>query len=172
MRAIVAVVLAAALVNCSAAVHDRPLATLDLGDAAVVASLQNRLPPDDRAAFATYALLHWPKSKFYCGKPIGGQTGQARTVGDAIAVTRAYESALASAQKVSPPTPAMSRQRRERALVTQIDDLVRQRDDLYVRDGAQARNSAGAARIEERLAALRTALDELRSAPLAAKRAS
>ena len=94
MRALMIGVVAAAVAGCAPSTRDTPLADLDLADGVTLAALQGALPPNDRALLGTYALLHWPKSRFYCGQPIGGRGPEPSTVGEAIDRTRTYEDAL------------------------------------------------------------------------------
>lgn len=165
MRVIAAGVLAAVLAGCSTPPRDISIKGLNLADGTTLAALQNAVSQDDRAALGTYALLHWPKSKFYCGKPIGGSNAEVNTVGEAIALTRAYETALLLAKHEQAQTPAVARQVEERAVITQIDELVLKRDLLRTRVGPKANETAGAAEINRQLARLRLRLDQMRSAP-------
>lgn len=162
MRLIASAMLAAALNGCAPAVTDTPLADLDLADGKTLVALQNALPADDRAALGTYALLHWPRSRFYCGEPIGGSARVAKTVGEAIAVTRAYEKRLADLQTRESATAGVQRQTAERTLINRMDQLALDRDALYSMKGPAAASSARAAQIERDLSALRAQLEDLR----------
>lgn len=162
MRTLTAGILAAALAGCAPSVSDTALAGLNLADGATLAALQAALPQDDRAALGTYALLHWPKSRFYCGKPVGGRSPEAATVGEAIALTRTYERELELARRAVVVTPGMARQTKERALITRIDHLVLERDMLFARNGAPIADSPRAAQIAQQLDGLRAELDDLR----------
>lgn len=163
MRIIAAGVLAAVLAGCSASPRDISIEGVNLADGATLAALQNAVPQDDRAALGTYALLHWPKSRFYCGKPIGGTNAEVTTVGEAIALTRAYEAALVRAQQRQEQTPAIALQTEERALITQIDELVLKRDRLRTDAVSRASGTTRVAEITRQLADLRVRLDTLRS---------
>lgn len=164
MRIVMTGVLAAALAGCAPSARDVSLAGLDLADGATLAKLQKALPLDDRAALGTYALLHWPQSAFYCGQPIGGRTAAAATVGEAIEQTRAYERALELAQAKEPPAVASAARIEETALVTRIEQLVYERDQLYGRVGPGAHQTRQAREINKRMAALRSELEQLRGA--------
>ncbi|WP_133365832.1 hypothetical protein [Qipengyuania sediminis] len=164
MRAIIAASLAALLWSCAGAPRDTALAGLDLADGRTLARLQAALPPDDRGALGTYALLHWPRSQFYCGDPIGGVTREAKTVGEAIDQTRAYEARLAkaSAPKAA-PTRAEQLEKQEQVLTTRIDRLVLERDMLYARLGPAAASSSRKREIEQAISATRSKLEKLRA---------
>ena len=69
----------------------------DLADGTTLTTLQEELPPHERAALGTYALLHWLKSKFYYREPIGDGQAVAATVGEPIEQTLVYEANLALA---------------------------------------------------------------------------
>lgn len=81
--------------TCSPDVRDRDLSTIDLADAVAVATIGRQLDSRDRTAFITYALVHWPGSKSYCGRAVAHKSRPAQTVGDAVATTLAFESQLA-----------------------------------------------------------------------------
>jgi hypothetical protein len=162
MRVIMSGILAGVLGACAPAVRDMRIADLDLADGKTLAKLQQALPPDDRAALGTYALLHWPKSKFYCGKPIGGRAREAVTVGDAIAQSRAYEASVALAEASARTNAALAARSAETALVTQMEELVLERDMLFGRMGPSAASSARAVEIKAELAALRQELEQVR----------
>lgn len=165
MRGVVLGLLAAALCSCAPSVQDVSLAGLDLADGETLAALQNALPQDDRAALGTYALLHWPKSKFYCGRPIGGRAAGADTVGEAIALTRAYETALELAQRSEAATASVAKQTEERTLVTKMEQLVLERDMLFARAGPAASDIPRVTEIKHRLAQLRAELRDVRAEP-------
>lgn len=162
MRTILLGLGAAALAGCSPAARDVALAGLDLADPATLARLQADLPLDDRGVLATYALLHWPRSRFYCGEPIGGTRALPETIGEAIAQTRAYETALVAAKARQGGGTALSPAlQRERAIVDRIDLLVLKRD--MQRGAMPAPPSSLSRDIERELAALRSELAQLRS---------
>lgn len=163
MRAVMIVILASSLGACAPGVRDIAIAELDLADGKTLAELQQALPPDDRAALGTYALLHWPRSKFYCGQPIGGQGGVAATVGEAIDQTRAYEASLALAEAATRTNAALADRAEETGLITRIEQLVLERDMLFGQLGPAARSNPRMLQIENDLAALRRDLETLRS---------
>lgn len=163
MRALISGVLAAALGACAPSARDVSIDGLDLADGRTLAALQDALPADDRAALGTYALLHWPKSRFFCGQPIGGRIATAATVGEAIALTQAYEAELAATQATKPKLAAQSVRDEEAALVQQMERLVLERDMLYGEMGpvAAAATPRGSA-IKQQLEAIRAQIDKLR----------
>lgn len=163
MRAGIIAFLALATAGCAPGVQEVPLAGLDLADPATLARLQAELPLNDRAPFATYALLHWPKSKFYCGEPIGGTRPPAATIGEAIDQTRAYESALQSAQARASAADTSATREREKALIDRIDRLVFERDRLRgASDPTIVNRTDLAIKIEQQLQSARGELEQLR----------
>jgi hypothetical protein len=165
IRAIMAASTMAAIASCNASVGDMPLAGLDLNDAGVVGQIARQLPDRERTAFKTYALLHWPGSKTYCGRPIAPSARVASTVGEAITQTLEFEAELAATRLASQAEPASDADRlRERRtdLTDRIENLVLKRDALYVRLGAAARTSREADLLEQemqRMQAQRAAVD-------------
>jgi hypothetical protein len=162
MRVIAGAMLAALLAGCSTPPRDISIEGLNLADGTTLIALQNALPADDRAALGTYALLHWPKSKFYCGEPIGGRQALAATVGEAIDQTRAYEVKLAREQANARTTAALSNKAEETMLINRMEQLVFERDMLYGRMGPAADASPDGRDIKQRLAIMRAELAELR----------
>lgn len=162
MRALMMGVLAAALGACAPAARDVSIIGLDLADGTTLASLQDALPVDDRAALGTYALLHWPKSKFYCGEPIGGRDTPAATVGEAIAQTKAYEAKLAAAQAQTRNSPTSPARAEEAALITRMEQIVFERDMLYARMGRAADTTPRGVEMTRQLDQMRTELEQLR----------
>lgn len=165
MRILILGALAATLAGCAPSVRETSLTGLDLADGEILSALQDSLPQDDRAALGTYALLHWPKSKFYCGKPIGGRGALAATIGEAIDQTRAYEIALATARAEARTGAAFSARQQETELVTRMEQLVFERDLLYGRMGPAADGTPRGAEIKKRLGEMRTELNALRARP-------
>lgn len=154
IRAIVAAPAMAVLAACNAPTSDMPLAGLDLNDARVVSEIARQLPDGERAAFTTYALLHWPGSKNYCGRPAWQADRAADTVGEAVARTLRFEADLARTRQASQAGPASSGERlREKrtALTDQIEQLVLERDALYTRLGAAARTSPEAELLQQEM---------------------
>lgn len=162
MRTVITVAFACMMAACTAPVRQTPIAGLDLADGRTLARLQQALPPDDRAALGTYALLHWPKSKFYCGKPIGGKGAVAATVGQAIDQTRSYEASLALADASARTNAALAARSEETSLITRMEQLVLERDMLFARFGARAGDTARAKEIDDELAVLRNQLAQVR----------
>jgi sirohydrochlorin ferrochelatase len=163
MRVIVIGLLASVLSACAPAVRDIEIAKLDLADGRTLAQLQQKLPLDERAALGTYALLHWPQSKFYCGRPIGGQGSVATTVGEAIDQTRAYEASLALARASASTNAALAIRSEETGLITRIEQLVLERDMLFAQAGPAAASTPRAADIKSEITALRLELEQLRA---------
>ena len=163
MRALFIGVFSAAVAGCAPSARDLSLAGLDLANGATLALLQKQLPQNDRAALGTYALLHWPKSKFYCGEAIGGSRALAAAVGQAIDQTRAYEANLQLAQaKVQSGAVELGGQTADKQLVTRIEQLVYERDMLYAQMGPAGEASPRGAQIKAGLTELRGQLDRLR----------
>lgn len=154
IRAIVAVSAVIWVASCSVPVADLPLAGLDLNDARTVGKIARQLPDGQRRAFTTYALLHWPGSKNYCGNPIGPSRQAASTVGEAVAQTQRFEAELAKTRLAAQAGPAsqVARLRERRTLLTdQIEELVLKRDALYGRLGASARTSPESKQVEQKI---------------------
>lgn len=170
MRILVIGILAAALTGCAQQVRDRPLAGIDFADPSTLAALQNALPLDERGALGTYALLHWPKSRYYCGKPPGRRGRVPITIGDAIDLTRAYEAELEFAQAATPIASSQSiGTSREAMLIDRIEQLVLQRDRLYLRTGAAGDAAPQATQINDELNAIREELNRLRNSAAASR---
>ena len=158
IRAIMAVLVMAAIASCDAPISDTHLAGLDLNDARVVSEIARQLPDRERIAFTTYALLHWPGSKNYCGRPIGQSDRAAKTVREAIAQTLNFEADLARTRQASQagPTSQSGRLRERQTLLTdQIELLVLKRDALYARLGTAARTSREVTLLEQELQQLK-----------------
>ena len=130
--------------GCAVPARDVELAGLDLNDRQVLRSLGQGLKERERGALATYALLHWPGSKSYCGQPAFNRAHQPATVGEAIAVTLAFDQRLAAKRSAerSADTPRERQVARERQLVDAFDQLTLDRDRLQasaLEPGAKAR---------------------------------
>lgn len=155
IRMMLSLASAAAVAGCAPAPRDIAIAGLDLGNPAVLTRLQQQLPLDDRGTLGTYALLHWPQSKFFCGEPIGGQQPQARTVGEAIDQTRAYDLALANKQAPVATDRGAERRAQEAAVINRLEQALLERD---MRKGSGPTDRAAERNIE----ALRAELTALR----------
>lgn len=152
----------ALMTACAQPVRDRSLADLDLADRATLESLQAALPLDDRGALGTYALLHWPKSRFYCGRPADPSSRPAQTVGEAIEQTRLYEAQYRLAVAKTPVSAKRDdRASRDRDLVFQIEQLVTERDMLRSRKTSEA--TTRTAEIDNQISKLRVELGALRA---------
>lgn len=150
---------------CAADGRATALQGLDLGDRATLRAIQEQIPRDQRGALATYALLHWPQSKFYCGRPVGPSGTVPRTVGDAIDMTLAFESdrerALAATRA---PANAFDRLvERKQETITRIETLVLQRDMVRAKLGPSAASSAEYRAIAAKLETARADLERVRS---------
>lgn len=162
MRAMLIALVAAAVGGCTPAPRDISLTGLNLADNKTLSAIQARLTADDRAALGTYALLHWPQSKFYCGEPIGGQASAAATIGEAIDQTRAYEEALERVQAKARMTAALAKQSEERALIAKLERVIFERDRLFSRLGPAALSSAEGRALSARLETFQAELSALR----------
>lgn len=159
IRAIVAASAMITAASCNAPVSDTPLAGLDLNDARVVGRIARQLPDRESLAFTTYALVHWPGSKTYCGRPIAQSERVAGTVGEAVSQTLEFEAALEKTRQASraEPTSRLERAREQRTLLTdKIEQLVRKRDVLYARLGESARTSPEAKQLEQEMQQLQS----------------
>lgn len=145
--------------------RDALLAGKDLTNARVISALSNGLNPEDRAAFATYALIHWPGARAFCGRPMFSKAVPA-TVGDAIAETTAFEDALNRKREEEKRPRSFFEQKAidEKRLVDVFDQLTLDRDKL-------AGSDLPADEMAKRLKELDRKLDENRAArrALAAK---
>ena len=158
VRAIMAAAAMAAIASCNAPIGDMPLAGLDLNDARVVGKIARQLPGREQVAFKTYALLHWPDSKNYCGRPIGQSGRKAATVGEAVMQTLKFEADLARTREASRAgaVSQMDRLRERRTHLTdQIEQLVLKRDVLYARLGAETQTSREAKLLDQEMRQLR-----------------
>lgn len=155
------------LAACASSPRDLELAGLDLSSPAVIARLTQGLDQKDRAAFATYALLHWPESKAYCGRPMFADGARPATVGEAIERTRAFESALASKRAAErAPLPAFEQQAAyKKELVDEFDRLTLERDMLETSAIGAAERERQMKAIDRELAANRAARDKLLGVP-------
>lgn len=155
------------LAGCAGAPRDLALAGLDLNDPTVVALASEGLPQKERAAFAVYALLHWPKSKAYCGRPMFSGSAQPATVGEAIASTMAFDAALARKRAAEGAAPSLFEQRsaQKKRLVDAFEDLTLQREMLASAPMSQAAREARMREIERELAENRVAREQLGDVP-------
>jgi len=115
---------ALALSGCASPPRERSLVGLDLADPAVIGELQDDLPTRERAALATYALLHWEGSKAYCGQPMF-RGPQPATIGEAIDKTITFEDDLAAkrAAEREPKSALELRVEKQRQLVDRFEEL-------------------------------------------------
>lgn len=156
------------LASCGQDVRDTPLAGLDLNDRTLVASLRERLAPDDRAPFATYALLHWPGSKLFCGSPPNDSTGrEPETIGEAIEVTLAREEKLEKARTAAAePQSALDHQQAlETRAIDRVEELTLERDMLATSLGPNTSKSPEWQRLKRKLEEATEDLAALRRKP-------
>jgi hypothetical protein len=154
IRAIMAAAIMTAIAACNAPVDDVSLAGLDLNDTRLVTKIARQLPDREGAAFTTYALVHWPASKNYCGRPIGESGRTAKTVGEAVAQTLKFEADLERTRQAARAGPASQVEslREQRTLLTdQIEQLVLKRDVLYARLGGEAQATPEAKLLEKKM---------------------
>lgn len=156
----------AVLVGCAAPPRDTLLLGHNLNDPRTIAALSEGLPQKERAAFATYALVHWPGSNAYCGRPDFGKDRLPATVGQAIDKTIGFERALEQ-KRLAERTPGNLFEQKaieEKRLVDIFDQLTLDRDMLMS-------TPMPAAQKARKLEAINRQLDENRRArhELAAK---
>lgn len=154
--------IALSLAGCALSTpHDISLGNKNLNDPSVVAELSRGLTPEERGAFATYALVHWPFSKSYCGGPVFSER-LARTVGEAIAETQRFEADLAR-KRFLEKTPDIHEQRliAEQKLADEFDRLTLERDMLAISPVSPSVRRDRAKEIEEKMAENRAALRAL-----------
>ena len=162
MRAHLALIALLAACGSAQNVRQIPIANLDLSNMKVVTDIQSQLPTAQRPALATYALLHWPGSKAFCGHRLSDKSGhEPSTVGEAIDLTLLREAQNAARPDTLLPEP-------ERNLVHALERLESQRDSLVVqRDVALQMGKpdtyAGQIRVlDGKLAVVRTGLSKFK----------
>ncbi|MGX7953809.1 hypothetical protein ACWPM1_14755 [Tsuneonella sp. HG249] len=132
-----AVSIAAAIcAGCGLDVRERALADIDLSDQSAVAAIGRQLPAREQTAFLTYALVHWPGSKSFCGKPMKVAGLAPATVGEAIAETIAFEAKLAvTRREATRPLAGVARAvERNRMLLDRYEELLLRRQMLATGD--------------------------------------
>lgn len=167
MRRSLALAGSIALAGCAAAPRDIVLAGLDLNSPAVIAQASEGLPQQQRAALATFALLHWPESKAYCGRPVFKGAQQPRTIGEAIDKTLEFETALAN-KRIEETRPASGFERQaqhKQRLVDEFDLLTIERDMLVSAELPAAERERRARELDRKLADNRKARDKLAAVP-------
>lgn len=154
------------LAGCAEAPRDMLLAGLDLNDPAVVARLGQELPQRERAALATFALLHWPGSKAYCGQQMFKGAAPPSTIGEAIDRTIEFDDALARKRIEEKQTTTFEQQaRRKQQLVNEFDRLTLERDMLLSAGASSADDDGRLRELERQLAANRAARNEMTAVP-------
>lgn len=156
------------LASCSAAPRDIALAGLDLGEPAVIAQISKDLPQRERAAFATYALLHWPESKAYCGRPMFKGADQPLTVGEAVDKTMHFETALARKrieEKKQAPSIFERQAQEKKRLVDEFDQLTLERDMLASAAIPASEKDRRTRELDRKLAENRKARESLAAVP-------
>lgn len=162
-----------ALAGCATPARDVALAGANLADPAVLARLGEGLSEKERGALATYALLHWPGSKSYCGRPVFRDGRQPATVGEAVAKTLEFEQALADkrATEDSPTSQFEARAERDKQLADEMDWLTQERDMLATAQMPAAQLARETKAIEAKLDRVRLERRKLAAEQLAAAEA-
>lgn len=155
------------LAGCAAAPRDVALAGLDLNDPAVIARVGQGLPQNQRAALATFALLHWPESKAYCGRPVFKGAAQPSTIGEAIDKTLEFETALARKRSEEKQAASAFEQRahRKQGLVNEFEQMMIEREMLASAALSPAERSHRIRELDRQLADNRKARDRLAAVP-------
>lgn len=129
------------LASCTQTPRDIPIKDLDLNNPQLVAKLVSRLPAEQKAAFLTYSVAHWPGSKKYCGVPLNDENGQQpATLGEAIDRTLKREAEIRRFVLTPPPPPTPQEQSRQQRqmLVDQMETLIQEQDRLRSQMGSAA----------------------------------
>ncbi len=171
MRRLVVLAGSLALAGCAAVPRDIALAGLDLNDPAVIARVSDGLPQAQRAAFATFALLHWPESKAYCGRPVFKGASQPKTVGEAVDKTMEFDTALAR-KRVEEQQPASIFEQQalhQEQLVEEFEQLTLERDMLVSEEMPKAEKEQRVRDLNRMLAKNREARDRIAAGPAIAK---
>lgn len=159
--------IALVLAACATSPRNERIADLDLSDSQVLSRLGEHLSVRERGALATYALLHWPGSKAFCGQPVF-RGPQPQTVGEAIEKTLEYESDLAAkrAAESAPRSPIEQREWEERTLIDEFDQLTLDRDMLTTSDLPKAELTKKLKEIDRKMEENRRARRELAAKPI------
>lgn len=159
--------LIATLSACAVAPRDERVASLDLSDTKVLARLGKSLSVRERGALATYALLHWPGSKAFCGQPVFSGA-QPQTIGEAIDKTLQFEGDLAAkrAAERAPLSPVEQRAAEERALIDEFDQLTLDHDMLITSDLPPKELASKLREIDRKMEANRIARRDLAARPI------
>lgn len=157
------VVAAATIVSgCNQDVRSRPLATIDLSNLETVAAAGRKLPERERGALVTYALLHWPGSKSYCGSPIDQHQKAPSTVGEAIQVTFDFEKSLeATRQAALMKSPVELAAAQDQMLIDRLEALTLDRQRLALGAGDSSPERRRAAAIDREIEAVKRQRQEL-----------
>ena len=124
--------IATTFAGCSPDVRERPLVEVDLANSRAVAAIGRHLGVRERTAFTTYALVHWPGSKFYCGSPLRLSASPPRTVGEAIESTLRFEERLAArrSEERDEKTRSVRLEKQDRKLIDRYEALLLKRQML------------------------------------------
>lgn len=149
--------------SCAAAPRDVELAGLKLNDRQVLQTLGEGVSERERGALATYALLHWPGSKAFCGHPVFAKERQPATVGEAIDLTIAFERNLEAkrAAEQNSSEPFEERVEEERRLVDEFDQLTFDRDRIETSVAGTREKSRRIRDLDDRIEANRRKRKEL-----------
>lgn len=158
------------LTGCATAPRDVVLAGLDLNNPAVIARVSEGLTQQQRAALATFALLHWPESKAYCGRPVFKGASQPSTVGEAIDKTIEFETALARKRLEETQVGSVFERQAQlkRELVDQFDLLTIEREMLASAALSSVERDRRERELARQLADNRQARDRLSAVPAVA----
>lgn len=167
MRRLLVLTGSLALAGCTAAPRDLALAGLDLSNPAVIARVSKDLPQKQRAALATFALLHWPESRAYCGRPMFKGADQPDTVGEAIDKTIEFETSLARkrVEEKRPPSIFEQQAQYQRELVHEFEELTLEREMLNSTDLPAEDKRSRLQELDRRLANNRETRNRLTVAP-------
>jgi hypothetical protein len=154
IRTALPLLLVIACAACGQDVRQRQLGDLALGDMAVLQELGQDLSAEERALLATYSIAHWPGSSAFCGEVLIDQSGrQPSTIGEAIAMTKARETAREEqlARAALPKTPLEELLERRSFLEGQQEQLFVQKELMLNEHGNAARQTASWAAIEREI---------------------
>lgn len=165
--ALLALFAALATAGCATPPRDRALAGLDLADPKIISELQDGLVARERAALATYALLHWEGSKAYCGQPMF-RGPQPTTIGQAIDKTIKFENDLAAkrAAENRPGSALEQRVEEHRRLIDRFEEMSLELTQLQDSSVPPKRKAAEIAKLREAMAENRRERATLENSPV------
>jgi hypothetical protein len=111
------------LATCGGDVRDRRLAEVDLSNMEFVHQLARELGPTEGAALITYAAIHDPASRHFCGRRLLDSRGQEpKTIGGAVSLT------LKQMAQNRAPERSKNRETPAGLLGKQLDEAIFERD--------------------------------------------